>query len=119
MFYALSRPKTQHPRFRDEFAFEIAQQGIPSFIITHERTAIDEPIANSCLQWNTPLPAAFPGNGTCIRNRLTNRFGLHRYGTIAGKPVSPVFEFGTKRLVHQQADETTAVDKQVALHNLS
>ena len=33
--------------------------------------------------------------------------------------MTPVFKFGSQRLVHQQAGKTAAVDKQISLHRLT
>jgi hypothetical protein len=101
VLHPLPGAEAQQPGFCNGFAVEIAEQGVAGFIVAHELAAIDEAIANPGLQWNTPLPAALPGNRACIGSQLASRFRLHRDGSIAGQPVSPILELGTQGLAQQ------------------
>ncbi len=119
MLTPLASLELDDSRLGNRVAFDLVQNLLDRLVIRQVAAAIHETVAHSRLQRDTPLPAGFPRDRTCVWNGWSHRFRLHRYGTVARQVVRPVVIARVQGLLDQQSAEAGAIDEKIAVNDLA
>ena len=112
-FYSATGSKSQEAGLSNGLSSDIAEQSRTGIVVGAKPAAVNQAIAGTALQGNTPLPPQGMCNGACIGGRRLGTFRLYCQSAVGGQPMVPVLVFNVQCTAEQQASEAGAINKEI------